>query len=121
MAVSASPHSRRAPGVSRTRRSSRSSLTAPERSSDQLCRAAWRAAQTNRAPGAQAGRYFKYPAPPKRPAMKLPTNGDARRAHFEIVLARVPDKPGVYKFKDAHGRLLYVGVAESLRSRVRSY
>src|SRR5439155_10793742 len=30
-------------------------------------------------------------------------------------------KPGVYKFKDAQGRLLYVGVAESLRSRVRSY
>ncbi|HET6317680.1 MAG TPA: excinuclease ABC subunit UvrC, partial [Chloroflexota bacterium] len=34
---------------------------------------------------------------------------------------RLPDKPGVYKFLDAKGALLYVGKAKSLRSRVRSY
>ena len=36
-------------------------------------------------------------------------------------LTRLPDQPGVYKFYDAKGVLLYVGKAQSLRSRVRSY
>src|SRR5918911_617562 len=36
-------------------------------------------------------------------------------------LKNLPDKAGVYLFKDGKGRLLYVGKAESLRDRVRSY
>lgn len=42
----------------------------------------------------------------------------------EAVAARLkalPDAPGCYLFKDADGRLLYVGKAISLRNRVRSY
>ncbi len=33
----------------------------------------------------------------------------------------MPESPGVYKFRDAHGRVIYVGKAKSLRSRLNSY
>ena len=33
----------------------------------------------------------------------------------------IPNKPGAYLFRDAHGRVIYVGKAKSLRSRVSSY
>jgi excinuclease ABC subunit C len=33
----------------------------------------------------------------------------------------IPDQPGVYKFRDAQGRVIYVGKAKSLRSRLSSY
>jgi excinuclease ABC subunit C len=33
----------------------------------------------------------------------------------------IPDAPGSYQFLDAHGRVLYVGKAKSLRSRLSSY
>lgn len=36
-------------------------------------------------------------------------------------LTRLPDRPGCYLFRDAQGQALYVGKAEVLRSRVRSY
>jgi excinuclease ABC subunit C len=36
-------------------------------------------------------------------------------------LARVPESPGVYLWKDAEGRILYVGKAKALRSRMRQY
>ena len=33
----------------------------------------------------------------------------------------IPDSPGSYQFVDAHGRVLYVGKAKSLRSRLSNY
>jgi excinuclease ABC subunit C len=35
--------------------------------------------------------------------------------------ADIPDAPGAYRFRDKHGRVIYVGKAKSLRSRVSSY
>ena len=39
----------------------------------------------------------------------------------KATLRHLPDKPGVYLMKDAQGRVLYVGKAQSLRTRVRQY
>jgi excinuclease ABC subunit C len=33
----------------------------------------------------------------------------------------IPTEPGVYRFRDAHGRVIYVGKAKSLRPRLSSY
>jgi excinuclease ABC subunit C len=40
---------------------------------------------------------------------------------LKATLATLPDRPGVYLMKDARGEVLYVGKAQSLRHRVRSY
>jgi excinuclease ABC subunit C len=40
---------------------------------------------------------------------------------LESALRRLPGKPGVYLLKDDRGRVLYVGKAQNLRNRVRSY
>ncbi len=42
-------------------------------------------------------------------------------ASFRPDPGSVPDAPGCYQFKDAHGRVIYVGKAKSLRSRLGSY
>jgi excinuclease ABC subunit C len=41
--------------------------------------------------------------------------------HIEQILQNLPTKPGVYLHKNAQGKVIYVGKAVNLRSRVRSY
>ena len=41
-------------------------------------------------------------------------------ASLEEQLAALPDAPGVYIHKDQHGKILYIGKARSLKSRVHS-
>jgi excinuclease ABC subunit C len=45
----------------------------------------------------------------------------ARDAHLRAILRQLPPSPGVYLMRGADGRVLYVGKADALRNRVRSY
>lgn len=36
-------------------------------------------------------------------------------------IANLPQKPGIYQYKDASGKIIYIGKAIKLRNRVRSY
>jgi excinuclease ABC subunit C len=40
---------------------------------------------------------------------------------LRAVIGRLPAAPGVYRFRNAHGRVLYIGRASVLRDRVGSY
>ncbi|HEY2388547.1 MAG TPA: excinuclease ABC subunit UvrC [Candidatus Binatia bacterium] len=53
-----------------------------------------------------------------------PAGGNAApgaEADLDARLASLPARPGVYLLRDAHDKVIYVGKAKSLRSRVRSY
>ena len=45
----------------------------------------------------------------------------AHPATYRPAPGTIPDQPGVYRFRDPHGRVIYVGKAKSLRSRLSSY
>ncbi|MET3708479.1 excinuclease ABC subunit UvrC [Arthrobacter sp. UYEF6] len=42
-------------------------------------------------------------------------------ATYRPQTGEIPTNPGVYRFRDPHGRVIYVGKAKSLRSRLNSY
>lgn len=53
---------------------------------------------------------------------KRPATGPYRQAlSYRPAPGTVPDAPGVYRFRDPTGRVVYVGKAKSLRSRLNSY
>jgi excinuclease ABC subunit C len=41
--------------------------------------------------------------------------------NFESVKTHIPNSPGVYFFRDAEGKILYIGKAGNLKERLRSY
>ncbi|MGO3146871.1 MAG: excinuclease ABC subunit UvrC [Leucobacter sp.] len=44
-----------------------------------------------------------------------------RRDEFKPATGEIPTTPGVYRFSDIHGRVLYIGKAKNLRSRLSNY
>ncbi|HYO37403.1 MAG TPA: GIY-YIG nuclease family protein, partial [Geodermatophilus sp.] len=40
---------------------------------------------------------------------------------YRPAVGSIPESPGVYKFRDPNGRVVYVGKAKSLRQRLNSY
>ena len=47
--------------------------------------------------------------------------GVANPASYRPKAGEIPTQPGVYKFRDARGRVIYVGKAKNLRARLSSY
>ena len=45
----------------------------------------------------------------------------SEKERLRAKLTEVPDRPGIYLFKDRHGKIIYVGKALSLKKRVASY
>ncbi|HPE35251.1 MAG TPA: excinuclease ABC subunit UvrC [Bacteroidales bacterium] len=46
---------------------------------------------------------------------------DQHTVKLKNIVRTLPEKPGVYQFLDARGKIIYVGKAKSLRKRVASY
>ena len=42
-------------------------------------------------------------------------------ATYRPAPGEIPTSPGVYRFRDPHGRVIYVGKAVNLRARLSSY
>jgi excinuclease ABC subunit C len=51
----------------------------------------------------------------------LPKKLSSAKARLRSIVANIPAQPGVYRWLDAQGELLYVGKAKNLRERVKQY
>jgi excinuclease ABC subunit C len=59
--------------------------------------------------------------PPVLTAGRITLERVADPSTYRPAPGTVPDAPGVYRFRDSTGRVIYVGKAKSLRSRLNSY
>ena len=50
-----------------------------------------------------------------------PASAGEALERLRATLRRIPNEPGVYRFRDVEGEVLYVGKAKALRKRVSSY
>src|SRR5277367_6388389 len=73
----------------------------------------------------RARSLIDYPAAPPDESAEDPSSDSPGENFRDAVIARkldaVPAEPGVYLLRDGAGKVLYVGKAKSLRSRVRAY
>jgi len=53
--------------------------------------------------------------------MTSPAHPQSHLDRLRATLKRIPNEPGVYRFLDAEGAVLYVGKAKALRKRVANY
>jgi len=65
--------------------------------------------------------WVSVPDPPNPSPQRASLEPVADPASYRPAPGTIPDQPGVYKFRDAQGRVIYVGKAKSLRSRLSSY
>ena len=59
-------------------------------------------------------RFAPHRAAPHRSVQRSP-------ASYRPEPGSIPTQPGVYRFRDAKGRVVYVGKAKNLRARLSSY
>lgn len=52
---------------------------------------------------------------------KAKAKQEEQKKYINHILKNIPAKPGVYKFKDSKGTVLYVGKAVNLKNRISSY
>ena len=70
------------------------------------------------------GEALRLLRPRKEPKLRPARRGrpaGARRARPALDFGELPDDPGVYLFRDARGRILYVGKSVAVRSRAKAH